>query len=334
MRLHRILSLTATALFLSLVLPVESGHAATQQATAAPSEKPPTEAGAPETFPSAEAAAQALLTANEQNNVAALKKILGTGAAEVISSGDGVQDSRRRERFVARAKEGFKVIPDPADVRHYLIAVGADEWPLPIPIVKTDSGYQFDPAEAKVEILARRVGRNELATLDTLRMLVDAEREYGYSDVNQTGMRDYAQHFVSTPGKHDGLYWEAKPGEPESPLGQFYAKQLEEGYDLFTQNKPSPYHGYVFRILKAQGPDAVGGARSYLVRGDMIGGFAFVAYPTDYGVSGVKTFIVNYDGVVFEKDLGPNTKAIATAMTTFNPDRTWMRSPEEETATQ
>ncbi len=318
MKLQRIHTLIGAALFLWV-----STSVLMAQKTAAP-----------ETFPSADAAAQALLTAEEQNNVAELNKIFGSNAAEIISSGDAVQDTRRRERFVARTKEGFKVIPDPADVRHYLIAVGADEWPLPIPIVKTDAGYQFDPAEAKVEILARRVGRNELATLDTLRMLVDAEREYAYSDVNQNGMRDYAQHFNSTSGKHDGLYWAAKAGEPESPLGAFYQQQTEQGYDLFSQDKPSPYHGYIFRILKAQGPDAVGGARNYVVRGDMIGGFAFVAYPTDYGVSGVKTFIVNYDGIVFEKDLGSNTKAIATAMTTFNPDRTWMRSPEEETSTQ
>jgi hypothetical protein len=318
MRLHRMLTLIGTALFLAL------------SASVLRAQKP----AGPATFPSADAAAQALLTAEEKNNVAELNKILGPDAAEIISSGDGVQDRRRRERFVERAKEGIKVIPDPADIRHYLIAVGADEWPLPIPIIKTDSGYQFDPAEAKVEILARRVGRNELATLDTLRILVDAEREYAYSDVTQNAMRDYAQRFISTPGKHDGLYWEAKPGEPESPLGAFYQQQVEQGYDLFRQDKPSPFHGYIFRILKAQGADAVGGARNYVVRGDMIGGFAFVAYPTDYGVSGVKTFIVSYDGVVFEKDLGPNTKAIGSAMTTFNPDRTWTRSPEEETATQ
>lgn len=317
MRHHRILTLTGAALFLSASISV-----------AAP------QTSSPEIFPSADAAAQALLAANEKDDVAALKQILGPAATDIISSGDGVQDSRRRERFVARAKEGFKVIPDPADVHHYLIAVGHDEWPLPIPIVKTDSGYQFDPAEAKVEILARRVGRNELTTLDTLRIMVDAEREYAYGDVTQNGMRDYAQLFISTPGKHDGLYWEAKPGERESPLGAFYQQQAEQGYELFHQNKPSPFHGYMFRILKAQGPDAVGGARNYVVRGDMIGGFAVVAYPTEYAVSGVKTFIVNYDGVVFEKDLGPNTKALATAMTTFNPDRTWTKSPEEETSTQ
>jgi Protein of unknown function (DUF2950) len=317
MRLHRAFSLACTLLFLAAV-------ASAAQKTAA----------GPETFPTADAAAQALLAANEKNDAAALTKILGPGAADIVSSGDGVQDSRRRERFVARAKEGFKVIPDPADVRHYLIAVGPDEWPLPIPIVKTDSGFQFDPAEAKVEILARRVGRNELATIETLRMLVDAEREYAYSDVNQNGMRDYAQHFNSTPGKHDGLYWEAVPGQPESPLGAFYAKQADEGYELFKQDKPSPYHGYVFRILKAQGPDAPHGARNYVVRGEMIGGFGFVAYPTEYAVSGVKTFIVNYDGTVYEKDLGSNTKAIASTMTVYNPDRTWTKSPEEETSTQ
>lgn len=319
MRLHRILSLACAALLLSVA------------ASTAMAQK--TDAG-PEVFPTAEAAAQALLTANEKNDVAALTEVLGPDAAEIISSGDGVQDSRRRARFVARATEGFKVIPDPADIRHYLIAVGPDEWPLPIPIVKTDNGYQFDAAEAKVEILARRVGRNELATIETLEMLVDAEHEYAYSDVNQNGMRDYAQHFNSTPGKHDGLYWEAAPGQPESPLGAFYAKQSEEGYELFRQDKPSPYHGYVFRILKAQGPDAPHGARNYVVRGAMIGGFAFVAYPTEYAVSGVKTFIVNYDGIVYEKDLGPNTKAIASAMTVYNPDKTWTKSPEEETSTQ
>ena len=305
----------------------------------AASAKAATPTAGPELFPSADAAAQALLAANEKNDVAALAKILGPDATEIISSGDGVQDSRRRSRFVARAKEGFKVIPDPADIRHYLIAIGPDEWPLPIPIVQASradgtSGFQFDPAEAKVEILARRVGRNELATIDTLRMLVEAEVEYSYQDLDQNGMRDYAQHFVSAPGKKNGLYWAAQANQPQSPLSAFYEKQQEEGYELFQQDKPSPYHGYIFRILKAQGPDAIGGARSYLVRGDMIGGFAFVAYPTEYAVSGVKTFIVDYDGIVYEKDLGPNTKALATAMTTFNPDKTWMRSPEEDTATQ
>jgi hypothetical protein len=319
MRLRRILSLTCTALFFSL-----TAFMAMAQKTAA----------GPETFATADEAAQALLAANKQNDVAALTKILGADATELVSSGDGVQDSSRRARFGARAEGGFKVIPDPADLRHYLIAVGPDEWTLPIPIVKTANGFQFDPAEAKVEILARRVGRNELATIDTLRMLVNAEREYAYSDPNKNAMRDYAQHFNSTPGKHDGLYWQAAPGQPESPLGEFYARQSAEGYELFSQDKPSPYHGYIFGILKAQGPDAAGGARNYVVRGDMIGGFGFVAYPTEYAVSGVKTFIVNYDGIIYEKDLGPNTRAIALAMTVFNPNKTWTRSPEEETSTK
>jgi len=279
-------------------------------------------------FTTPEEASQALVSAEEHNDSTELLKILGSSAKDLVVSGDEIQDTRRRERFVAMAKESLKVAPDPANNEQLLVSVGKDEWPLPIPLVKTSGGYRFDAAAAQVEILARRIGHNELHTIETLRQLVDAEREYAYSDLNKNGMRDYAQRFVSTPGKHDGLYWE-QSGEPESPLAALVEEAAAEGYEPITNAQPSPYHGYVFRILKAQGPDAAGGAHEYVVRGDMIGGFAIVAYPIEYGVTGVKTFLVSHVDTVWEKDLGAQTKAIASAIKRYNPDKTWQESPHE-----
>jgi len=280
-------------------------------------------------FTTPEEASQALVNAEEHNDSTELVKILGSSAKDLIVSGDEIQDTRRRERFAAMAKEALKVAPDPANHERLLVSVGKDEWPLPIPLVKTGGGYRFDAAAAQVEILARRIGHNELHTIETLRRLVDAEREYAYSDVNKNGMRDYAQRFASTPGKRDGLYWEPQSGEPESPLAALVEEAAAEGYEPIANAQPSPYHGYVFRILKAQGPDAAGGAHEYVVRGDMIGGFAIVAYPIEYGITGVKTFLVSHADTVWEKDLGAQTKAIASAIKRYNPDKTWQESPHE-----
>lgn len=284
----------------------------------------------PKSFASPEEAAKALLDADEHNDISGLLTILGSGARELISSGDDVQDKDRRQRLVEMAKESLKVVPDPAAADRFVVSVGKEDWPLPIPLIKSKAGYRFDAMEAKLEILARRVGRNELKTIEALRKIVDAEREYAYSDVNKNGMKDYAQRFISKPGERDGLYWDATAGGPTSPLADLVEEAAAEGYDAVAEDKPSPYYGYIFRILKAQGPDAPGGARDYVVRGEMIGGFAVVAYPIEYGVSGVKTFLVNHDGVVWEKDLGPNTKSLAATMRRYNPDKTWTESPSPE----
>ena len=286
-------------------------------------------APAQKVFSTPEEASQALVNAEEHNDPAELLKILGSAAKDLVVSGDEVQDARRRERFVTMAKESLKVAPNPANNEQLLVSTGNDEWPLPIPLVKSSGGYRFDAAAARVEILARRIGHNELHTIETLRQLVDAEREYAYSDLNKNGMRDYAQRFVSTPGKRDGLYWAAQAGEPESPLAALVDEAAAEGYEPIANAQPSPYHGYIFRILKAQGPDAAGGAHDYVVRGDMIGGFAIVAYPIEYGVTGVKTFLVSHAGTVWEKDLGEQTKSIAAAIKRYNPDKTWLESPHE-----
>ncbi|MFI5317233.1 MAG: DUF2950 domain-containing protein, partial [Myxococcota bacterium] len=201
-----------------------------------------------------------------------------------------------------------------------------------IPLVRKGDQWHFDAAAGRKEILARRVGRNELATIQVCLAYVDAQREYGSKDRNADGLFEYAKKFRSTPGQQDGLYWPAEPNEPESPLGEFVADARSEGY----AGKPAgtPYHGYLFKILTAQGPHAAGGAYDYLVRGRMLGGFALVAYPAQYGNSGVMTFLVNHDDVVYSKDLGPDTKKIAAAMKRFDPDSTWKKEEDVEAAAQ
>jgi hypothetical protein len=221
------------------------------------------------------------------------------------------------------------VEPDPFAAGRLVIIVGKDRWPAPLPIVKAPDGYRFDAGAAKAEILARRVGRNELNAIAALRDFVAAELEYAYTDSNKNGIHDYAQQILSDPGQHDGLYWEVKDGEPPSPLARIVGRVTAEGYELPKPGEPVMYHGYAFRVLKAQGRHVTGGSRDYVVRGLMIGGFALVAYPVDYGVSGVKTFVVNHDGVVWEKTLGPRTTVIASAFRRYNPDATWKLSPQE-----
>jgi len=282
---------------------------------------------APKLFASPEEAATALIAATSQNNQQELLTILGAKAKDLIAQGDGIADPEKREEFFKMAKEAFHVVPDPFKLNRFQIAVGNENWPVPLPIVKVNGGYRFDPAEAELEILARRIGANELEAIEDLRDFVEAEREYSYSDLNKNGMRDYAQQIISTAGKHDGLYWEEKPGDPPCPLAKVVGRSTAAGYSTPSTGQSPTYSGYTFHILKAQGPDAAGGTRDYVVRGSMIGGFAFVAYPAEYGRTGVKTFLVNQDGVVLEKDLGPNTKVLAAAMKRYNPDKSWHESP-------
>jgi hypothetical protein len=276
-----------------------------------------------ETFASPEEAVKALVAAAGANDESKLLAILGPEAKPLIFSGDDVADRNGREQFVRMCQEKNQIVRE-SDVKAVLEA-GNQAWPLPIPMVKDGEKWRFDTGEGKQEIIDRRIGKNELSAIQVSLAYFDAQREYAAIDRDRDGLLEYAQKFASTPGKKDGLYWEAKEGEDPSPLGPLAAQAKKEGY---TRKKsgdgPSPYHGYFYKILKAQGKNAPGGAYSYVVKGKMMGGFALVAYPASYGTSGIMTFIVNHDGVVYEKDLG-KTATVAQAMTSFDPDQSWRK---------
>jgi hypothetical protein len=273
------------------------------------------------TFASPEEAVEALVTALRSNDVNALAAIFGPGSRDLIISGDPVKDQSGRERFLKFYDEKNR-LEETAD--KVFLSVGDDDWPLPIPIVKRDALWRFDAKEGMDEILARRIGRNELSVIQVCLAYVDAQREYVIKDRDTDSLLEYAQKFRSDPGKKNGLYWDVREGEEQSPLGPLFAAAQEEG-DTGRQpgGKPVPYHGYYYRILKAQGKNAPGGAYDYMVNGQMIGGFALVGYPAKYASSGIMTFIVNHYGAVYEKDLGDNTENAALAMKLFNPDSTW-----------
>ena len=272
-------------------------------------------------FASVEAAAQALVDAIRSGEGKAMLAVLGQEGNRVVSSGDPVSDRGTRERFVAAYDDQHRLEAGGGKV---VLVVGRQDFPFPIPIVPDGPSWRFDTAAGTEEIVNRRIGQNELNTIQVCLAYVDAQREYYARDPDGDALLQYAQKFASRPGKRDGLYWPTNPGEPPSPLGPFVARARDEGYTKRSAN-PVAYWGYHYRILTAQGKDAPGGAYDYLAHGKMIGGFALVAYPAQYGVSGVMTFIVNQDGVVYQKNLGPNSAAIARAMKEFNPDSTWTK---------
>lgn len=277
------------------------------------------------TFASPGKAAQALVKAVKGGDMEALAAILGPEGRDLISSGDPVADKQGREQFV-RAFEQANTLEYRTETKAMLV-IGRDEWPLPIPVVKERNTWRFDTAAGKEEILTRRIGRNELDAMQVCLAYVDAQREYARVARDGGGLLTYAMKFRSDEGRRNGLYWPIKEGEKPSPLGVLVANARAEGYSSQTSaDKPAPYHGYVYRILTAQGPGAPGGAFDYVVDGKMIGGFALVAHPAQYGVSGVMTFIVNHQGIVYEKDLGPDTDTLARAMQTYNPDSTWKKA--------
>jgi hypothetical protein len=273
-------------------------------------------------FPSPEAGVQALLEAAKSNDTKAMLQIFGPEAQSFVSTGDPVSDRARRMRFVQAYEEAHTLVP--AGETKVILQIGQDAWPFPIPLVKGSTRWRFDSKAGKEEILNRRIGRNEIDVIQVCLAYVDAQREYYMRNPQGNALLQYAPKFMSTQGKRDGLYWETTADEPPSPMGPFLARARTEGYK-FTAGKPTPYHGYYYKILTGQGPNAPGGAYNYLVRGKMIGGFAMVAYPAQYGSSGIMTFIVNHDGVVYQKDLGPNTATLAQSMTKFNPDKTWKK---------
>ena len=300
------------------------------QATSAPPQaKAPAAtkaAAAQRTFATPETAASALVDAVKNRNADALVAIVGPGSASWLFSGDDVADANDWKHFVTAYDEKHS-LDMKGDGKAILLA-GADDWPFPAPLVKKGSAWAFDAAAGKEELLNRRVGRNELDAMQTLLAIVDAQREYASKDLDGNGYADYARRFRSSPGRRDGLFWPDEAGKPESPLGPLVATAAAEGY-----GKPQPapqqrqaYHGYYYKILTSQGRNAHGGAYDYLVGDKLLGGFAVVAWPASYGVSGVTTFLVNHDGVVYEKDLGARTGAVASAMTRFDPDATWRKS--------
>ena len=277
-------------------------------------------AAQPKTFASAEEAVKALIAAAKSNNDKEMLAIFGPGAKELVFSGDAVADQQRRARFLKAYDEKNRLVQQGNDM---ILVIGNEDWPFPIPVMKKGDSWVFDIARGREEILNRRIGENELYTIQVCRAIVDAQREYAIKDRDKNGLLEYAQKFRSDPGKKNGLYWDSKAGEPQSPLGPITVQARGEGYQGQPSAAPSPYHGYFYKILTAQGKDAAGGAYSYLVKGKMIGGFAVVAYPAEYENSGVMTFIVNHDGKVFQKDLGKNTASVAKAMKEYNPDSTW-----------
>jgi len=278
-------------------------------------------------YASPDEAVSALVTAIQSDDKPALLRLLGDDAAPLIESGDPVADANSREEFIARHAERSNLVAD-GDERA-ILAIGEDEWPFPFPLVKQGRSWRFDSVGGVDEIVNRRVGSNELATIQSCLAYVDAQREFYRLNPESDPLLHYARKLTSSPGRKDGLYWETADGETESPLGPEFAAARGEGYlgDPTAQPRP-PYRGYYYRLLEAQGPDAVGGAYDYVVRDFLIGGFALVAYPAEYGSTGVMTFIVNHDGVVFSKDLGPDTATLAPQITQFNPDDTWRREGE------
>ncbi|MFY9837655.1 MAG: DUF2950 domain-containing protein [Xanthobacteraceae bacterium] len=277
---------------------------------------------AQEDYKTPEAAVDALLATARSGDEKAALVVLGRSGEDIIFSGDKVSDDAVRARFVTSydAKHQITMEGD----RKAILVIGDNDYPFPIPMVRNKNGtWSFDTDAGRREILYRRIGHNELDAIQTSLAYVDAQNEYAAKDRTGAGAGIYAQRFVSTPGKKDGLYWPTEQDEEESPLGELFAAASKQGYRAGEGR--SPYHGYYYKILTRQGPAAEGGAADYIVNGNMIGGFALVAYPAEYRNSGVMTFIVNYAGTVYEKDLGPDTAEIAERMTSFNPDSTWKK---------
>ena len=275
------------------------------------------------TFKTAQQAVDALVAASRDNDVAALQQLLGPDAATLISSGDDAQDRNDRAHFVALYDAHHRLVSAGKD--EMTLLVGDNEWALPIPVQKSAGAWQFDSADGVKELLYRRIGANELAAIRTCHALRHAQLDYAATGHDGHPPGTYAQRFRSKTGTQNGLYWPAAEGEAESPAGPFVADAEAEGYEY---GKRHPYHGYYFRILKAQGPNAYGGAKDYVVDEGMTGGFAILAYPAEYGASGVMTFLVSRRGTVFQKDLGDSTAQAAGAITTFDPDSSWAKLPK------
>jgi hypothetical protein len=306
-------------IILSMLLVICAGYTPAQSATKGVQQK---------TFASPEEAVKSLVDAIKSDDAKALRAILGPGSKQVISSGDDVADKTFYEKFVKAYEDKNKIVM--VNDSKAILSVGEKDWPLPVPMVKKGQKWSFDTKAAKEEILNRRIGRNELSTVKFCEAFVDAQMEYALKDNDGDGLFEYAEKFWSDPDKKNGLYWETKEGEESSPMGPLAAEADKAGYGKQkSSDKSRPYHGYYFRILKAQGKNAPGGAYDYIVKDSMIGGFALVAYPAQYGNSGVMTFIVNQAGAVYQKNLGKDTAKTAQAIKLFDPDKTWKKVESE-----
>jgi len=284
-------------------------------------------------FSSPEEAVKALFDACKRNDTQELLTIFGPEGKDIVSSGDEVADKKLRTDFVQKYEEKNRL--EQKNPGTAILCAGNDDWPLPVPIVKSGEKWYFDAAAGKEEILNRRIGRNELSVIPLMDAYADAQHEYASTDPNGDGVSEFAQKFKSDEGKKNGLYWPVKEGEKPSPLGPFAAQAVKEGYKNKTDKSegPTPYHGYFFRILTGQGKNAPGGTYSYVVKGKMVLGFGLVAYPAEYRNSGVMTFIVNQQDIIYEKDLGPDTAKIAGTMKKYDPDKTWKKVEKEALAT-
>jgi hypothetical protein len=275
----------------------------------------------PKTFATAQQAADSLIAAAEKYDTAALEEIFGPEGHDIIFTGEPVRDREAAASFIEQARKKKKVAKDPAnsDRAFLVLTVGEDDWPFPVPIVKTNGKWAFDAVAGREELFLRRIGENELDAIEICRGFVEAQHEYALLKREGSGVNQYAQRIISTPGKQDGLAWENPDGTQGGPVGDVIARVIEQGYTSDSE----AYHGYFFKVLKGQGPAAPLGEMDFIVKGVMIGGFALVASPAKYDQTGVKSFMVSHDGVVYEKDLGPDTLNIFQSMERFNPDQTW-----------
>jgi hypothetical protein len=271
------------------------------------------------TFGTPEEAVQAIISACKKNDAKTLLEIFGPDGKDIVESGDRREDNTARAKFVAFTQESHRLIQDPANPDRVVLAIGEEDWPFPVPIVRKNSRWVFDSAEGRQEILARRIGSNEMTAVEVCRGYVAAQLEYAQTHRQKNGLPVYAKQIISAPGKQDGLYWEPKKGGEQPNIPKGFAKAAAG----MSQNEREPYHGYYFKVLMSQGANAHGGAVNYLVNNELLGGFALVAWPAQYGVSGIQTFIINHDDNVYEKTLGPDTAKIAEQITTYDPDPTW-----------
>jgi hypothetical protein len=278
------------------------------------------------TFSSPEEASNALVTAAQNNDEKTMLDILGPDGKQIVSSGDETEDAHHRANFVQRYQEMHRLVNEPDGTT--ILYIGAHNWPTPIPLVHKGGSWFFDTEAGKKEILFRRIGRNEMSTIHVCQELVAAQKEY-YSERHN----EYAQKIFSDEGQHNGLFWKAAEGEPQSPIGPLVASAVAEGYAKSRDGAPTPYRGYFYRILTRQGKNGPGGEKSYIVDGKMTAGFAFVAYPAEYMSSGVMTFIVSEDGVVYQKDLGKKTDVLAKAMKVYNLNSSWQKAEEQQEET-
>ena len=274
-------------------------------------------------FASAEEAAKALVGAYKKANVKALMEILGPKGHRLVSTGDPVEDRIERDWFISLYEEGHEILPESSS--RAVLQLGKDEQPYPIPIVKKGGKWRFDPSEGHEELLSRRMSKNELSALNVVVAYVEAQKEYRQKDHDGDKILEYAQRWLSTEGSRDGLYWKGQRGESESPISKLAEVVRGEGYPIDSPVGPFPCRGYYYKILKAQGPNAPGGAIDYLMDGNMVAGFALIAYPAHYSVAGIMTFMVNEDGVVYQKDLGPKTVQTGKNMILFDPDKSWSK---------